>query len=620
MMRMISFIRGGTTMKKTVFFIVATWFACTVVSCEKRESPASEGIQKEVTIGCYTEVADVKTSLSGNDTGGYSVVWSTGDKVRIRRVAGSGGTDGGSAITLVSSYAGKTYAKFTGKINLATGGATALEAQYPADYPEKTALSVTAQNGYIGSQHYKAGSPDFMPMFAREEEAEPEQLHFSNLLGVIRLDLHNNGTTDYRVKGISYTASPALMGDWNNVLQEDGHYMAVYRTGAKPLTLDCGEEGVVVPAGGTMQFFVSALPKEYADFGFTITNTEDKVVEVKMKAGKTFQVTRSRISTVSLPVEASAFVRPVAANEIHYSTTDGAKINVYDADAGALFPIKGTKSATTAPVAVTSHTYDPATNTGIITLASTITTIGAEAFSGCTTLQSFRASSSVTYIGEEAFQGCTGLQSVKLPNSVVTIQAAAFRNCTSLKTATIGSVTSLSQNTFYGCIALESIELPQTLTKINTAVFQNCRRLKSITIPDSVSKLSGNIFRDCTGLESIDLGNGGFKTIEGTTFKGCTSLTEITIPASVETIGTQAFYGCSSLATIRFKRSASATAPAAETNQTFISCKNPGVIIVPDGCLAAYVTAWRGTEGTGTGYVPSYITIREESGSTEPAL
>ena len=45
-------------MKKTVFFIVATWFACTVVSCEKRESPASEGIQKEVTIGCYTEVAD----------------------------------------------------------------------------------------------------------------------------------------------------------------------------------------------------------------------------------------------------------------------------------------------------------------------------------------------------------------------------------------------------------------------------------------------------------------------------------------------------------------------------------------------------------------------------------
>lgn len=615
MMRMISFIRGGTTMKKTVFFIVATWFACTVVSCEKRESPASEGIQKEVTIGCYTEVADVKTSLSGNDTEGYSVVWSTGDKVRTRSVSGSG--DKGSAITLDPSYAGKTYAQFTGTITYAKD-ATAFEAQYPASYPEGTSLSVTSQNGNIGSQHYKAGAPDFMPMFAREEEGTPEQLHFSNLMGVIRLDLHNNGTTDYRVKGISYTASAAtpLMGLWNNVLQEDGHYMAVYRTSAKALTLDCGEEGVVVPAGGTMQFFVSALPKEYADFGFTITNTEDKVVEVKMKAGKTFQVTRSRISTVSLPVEASAFVRPVAANEIIYTTSDGNQIDIYAV--GENFPVKGTNSASDSFVKVSAHEFDLETSTGIITFASNVTVIGAQAFKGKSTITDMRFSNAVTYIGEEAFMDCTGLQAIKLPNSVVTIQKSAFQGCTGVESAVIGRVTSLSQSAFQGCTSLKKIDLPSSLVKINSAVFYGCTSLKTIVIPDSITELpGGNIFRDCTALNSIDMGNGTYTTIQATTFKGCTSLTEITIPASVTTIGNQAFNGCSKLATIRFKRSESATAPAETGNATFNGCKNPGEIIVPDGCLDAYVAAWRGGTSV-TDYVPSFITIREEtSGRTE---
>lgn len=612
-------------MKKTVFFIVATWFACTVVSCEKRESPASEGIQKEVTIGCYTEVADVKTSLSGSDTEGYSVVWSTDDRVRTRSVSGSGGTDGGSAITLLPSYAGKTYAKFKGTINYASDP-TAFEAQYPANYPEKTVLSLTNQNDSIGSQHYKAGSPDFMPMFAREEVGAPEQLHFSNLMGVIRLDLHNNGTTDYRVKRISYTASAAtypLMGHWNNVLQEDGHYMAVYKPGApsEDLTLDCGEEGVVVPAGGTMQFFVSALPKEYADFGFTITNTEDKVVEVKMKAGKTFQVTRSRISTVSLPVEASAFVppvvRPVAANEIIYTTSDGKQIDIYEE--GEKFPVKDSF------VTVSDHEFDSETSTGIITFASNVTAIGAQAFKGKSTITDVRFSNAVTYIGEEAFMDCTGLQAIKLPNSVVTIQQRAFQGCTGVESAVIGRVTSLSQYTFQGCTSLKKIVLPSSLLKINSYVFNRCTSLETIVIPDGVTDLlGGNNFSYCTELKSIDMGNGTYTTIPPTAFKGCANLTEITIPASVTTIGNQAFNSCSNLATIRFKRSvsesASATAPVAEDNATFNGCKKGGEIIVPDGCLEAYVAAWR-VGINKIGCVPKTITIREEtSGRTEPAL
>ncbi|MBE6624991.1 MAG: TIR domain-containing protein [Ruminococcaceae bacterium] len=130
----------------------------------------------------------------------------------------------------------------------------------------------------------------------------------------------------------------------------------------------------------------------------------------------------------------------------------------------------------------------------------------------------------VTTIGSQAFYGCTSLTSVTIPDSVTTIGNGAFWNCTSLTSVTIpDSVTSMGGGAFWGCTSLTSITIPDSVTTIGEYAFKECTLLESIVIPDSVT------------------------TIGDFAFWGCTSLTSITIPNSVTTIGEHAFDYCTSL-------------------------------------------------------------------------
>ena len=65
---------------------------------------------------------------------------------------------------------------------------------------------------------------------------------------------------------------------------------------------------------------------------------------------------------------------------------------------------------------------------------------------------------SVTSIGEEAFSGCSGLTSVTIGNSVTSIGDYAFVDCSSLTSVTIGnSVTSIGEEAFGECTKLINI-------------------------------------------------------------------------------------------------------------------------------------------------------------------
>ncbi len=172
-----------------------------------------------------------------------------------------------------------------------------------------------------------------------------------------------------------------------------------------------------------------------------------------------------------------------------------------------------------------------------------VTSIGYEAFSGCTGLTSIAIPDSVTSIGICAFSGCTNLTSITLPDSMTNIGLFAFEDCTSLSSVNIstldawcridfgnskatplcygaalyingvepteiifpGGMTSIKDDTFYNLKSLKTITIPDGVTSIGSTAFSGCTGLTSITLPDSVTRIGMAAFRDCTNLSSVNI-------------------------------------------------------------------------------------------------------------------
>jgi preprotein translocase subunit SecY len=86
-------------------------------------------------------------------------------------------------------------------------------------------------------------------------------------------------------------------------------------------------------------------------------------------------------------------------------------------------------------------------------------------------LTSIDIPNSVTTIGVDAFSGCSALTSIYIPESVITIEAGAFSGCSSLISIDIpDAVTEIREFTFSGCTVLKSIDIPNSIITIPSTI------------------------------------------------------------------------------------------------------------------------------------------------------
>ena len=260
------------------------------------------------------------------------------------------------------------------------------------------------------------------------------------------------------------------------------------------------------------------------------------------------------------------------ANEIWYTSTDGAVVTPYEIYAFG--------------VNIISNTYE--NGVGIITFDGDVTEIGIYAFNNCSSLASVTIPDSITSIGEGAFLNCYSLTSITIPDSVTSIGDYAFFECVSFESITIpGSVTSIGEDVFRGCSNLASVTIEEGVTSIGDCAFWDCSSLVSIIIPDSVTSIGDCAFWDCSSLVSIIIPD-SVTSIGEHAFSGCTSLTSITIPDSVTSIGDYAFYYCPSLTSVYCKPT---TPPSGGGSWMFAGNASGRKIYVPTESVEAYKTA-----------------------------
>ena len=268
---------------------------------------------------------------------------------------------------------------------------------------------------------------------------------------------------------------------------------------------------------------------------------------------------------------------------------------------------------------------------------SCITSIGAHAFNGCTSLTNINLSPTLTTIGSHAFYNCTPLSGITLPSSLTTIGVNAFNACTSLEIEDLAlpNLVSLGQNAFYGVSIrkitnlgkitslpnansnnqnfgkkdiLEEIVLPETITYIPGSSFHSYSNLKKINL-ENIENIGGYVFVNAldgaelrmpklstiesnqlfynSGVTILDFRGSTFTSTRDSIAQGSSRLTKVILPDTITYIGWGAFSGCISLRTFIVL----ASTPPSLQSDTFNSTISTFFIYVPDASVDAYKNA-----------------------------
>jgi hypothetical protein len=298
------------------------------------------------------------------------------------------------------------------------------------------------------------------------------------------------------------------------------------------------------------------------------------------------------VITMLLPLMASADV--IEINDIYYNLNNEAKSaevtsnpNLYTGE--VVIPKSIEYDEITYDVtSIGYNAFNGCSGMTSIEIPNSVKSIGSCAFWGCSSLTTIEIPNGVTCIESFTFIYCTGLTSVTIPNSVMSIRSNAFEGCSALNSIDIpNSVTSIGNGAFWNCCALTSVEIPNSVTRIESGAFEGCNGLTSIVIPKSVTSIEVSAFANCSALNSIvvendntvydsrEVCNAIIKKNDNELIVGCKNTT---IPNTVTTIGVAAFSGCSGLTSIVIPNSVTKIGESA-----FSGCSGLTSVIIPNG-------------------------------------
>ena len=311
-------------MKKIIIAMAAIAAAFTMASCNKELVNPNEN----PTVGKSVITATIENDLTkayldanGNDTDGYKVLWSAGDKLFV----GSQDEIWYAEYTLDEASAGSSNGTFCWKEGAIFHSKTysmpefEVDGRYSAYYPFSINVFDDEGNFIGGAWKTEQTYADmYIPMFAAAECTEEGKADFvfTNLGGLLRLTVKGTAT----IRSIELRAAETMSGAIDCMSYEgDGYIMLIKddtHGGIHYVTLDCGKDGVELNDEEGTDFYFS-LPccfdtknleiDGYSDVTITLKDTDGKTCVKKLNNKKLF-IERSQITTATFT--ASEWILP----------------------------------------------------------------------------------------------------------------------------------------------------------------------------------------------------------------------------------------------------------------------------------------------------------------------